>query len=221
MQRKLDESSPPPVPRGRAIVPSVSPFAAPAAVQVRSRSILIDAAACFVATSLGSLAPQAFDLLEPPRHVISANVDPASGKILDRVLIGGLQPFAGEEERVAPPPRFLAYPALASAAAANDAPSETHPAQARASSDRSATAARRSPEMRVADTVPTPETRPADVAAAPESARPAETAEQGGLLSALTPSGLSSKLAPVGQKVWSGAKSVAGVVAGGFSWFDD
>jgi hypothetical protein len=174
--------------------------------------------ACFVATALGSLTPQALTFLEPApiRHGVGF-VDQAGGKFADRVLIGGLQPISWEPAK-APPPAFTTFATPPSAAEARD---EEKPAIRKI-----ATAAQTLARPPVKKSEKTGETTPVDAAppaasetaAAVESNHPSEPADQG-ILAALTPSSLSSKLAPLGQKVWGGAKSVGSALNAGLGWF--
>jgi hypothetical protein len=136
-------------------------------------------------------------------------------------LIGGLQPISWEPAK-APPPAFTTFATPPSAAEARE---DEKPAIRKI-----ATAASGLARPPVKKSEKTGEATPADAAplAAPlaaseaaavgESNRPSEPADQG-LLAALTPSSLSSKLVPLGQKVWSGAKSVGSALDAGVGWF--
>lgn len=201
-----------------ALAPSVAPFAAHHGPQVRSRSILIDAAACFVATALGSLSPQALSLFDiAPTKPIAANADPESGKFTDRVLIGGLRPISWEDgAKVAPAPAFTTAPALPNE---TEEASELHPKAgvglAKPVRDAAPRKPDRAPEAKAPEAAPTP--APAAMAASEPAAPETKPEGQGSqsVLASLTPSAVSAKVA---EKVWSGAKSVGGAVSGGLSW---
>ncbi len=219
MENKLAESVRRPAPRPIMIeAPTVVPFSIHSPVRhVRSRPILIDAAACFIATAMGSLSPQALSLMDlaPPKSVV-ANVDPESGKFIDRILVGGLQPLSWEESEVASAPAFTTVPPLpAGEARAYAAPQKAAPLKAK-------DAVVKKPEKLVASRTPDAAQIPAAAAPHPDmdalatETKP-EPSEQG-VLAALTPASLSAKLVPVGQKVWGGAKSVGGAVSSGLSW---
>jgi hypothetical protein len=200
------------------LAPSATPFAAQHGVQVRSRSILTDAAACFVATALGSLSPQALSLFDvAPTKPVAVNVDPESGKFTDRVLIGGLRPLSWEEgAKVAPAPAFTTAPALPDDA---EEAAELHPKAGVTAAKPVRDAAPKKPERTPEVKAPEAPTAPAPVAmAASEPAAPEAKSEGQGsqsALASLTPSAVSAKVA---EKVWSGAKSVGGAVSGGLSW---
>ncbi|WP_442753763.1 hypothetical protein ACNHKD_12230 [Methylocystis sp. JAN1] len=206
--------------RVSAVTPAVAPFPAHRALQAKSRSILTDAVACFVATALGSLSPQALSLVDfTSTEPVAVNVDPESGKFTDRVLIGRLQPLSWEDgAEVAPPPAFAAAPSFSGDAGASaDLPPKPSLAAARPARDGAPKRIERAPEPKTAEAaaLPTP------ASAANESAAPEARAEgQGlpgsqGVLASLTPSSVSAKVA---EKIWSGAKSVGGVVSDRLGW---
>ncbi len=182
-------------------------------IRAKSHSILMNAAACFVATALGSLVPQAPDLFDfAANKPVAANVDPESGKFTDRVLVGGLQPIAWEEDAaVAPAPAFTTMPILPGSAEA-PAPASPRPraevAPAKPSKEPAPKRTERAPEPRSAEATRSPS--PAASETVPES-----KLEEPGVLASLTPSVVSAKLA---QKVWSGARSVGSAVSGGLNW---
>lgn len=219
MQKKLDECADSiRADKPRRIVieaPRVVPFSLPAPAHPRPRSIYVEAAVCFFATALGSLSPQALSLFDlAPHKAVLGRVDPQSGKFLDRVLVGGLQPISFDDADAAPAPAFTAMQPLASEApayAARQKPVAARPAKEAVMKRAEKPAAAPHP----AEAAPVPAPHAEMDAAAPE-ARP-EPAEQG-VLAALTPASLSAKLAPVGQKVVSGAKSLGGAVASGLGW---
>lgn len=222
MQKKLDDSAVTANPRQIGSGPFVGPFHGHGVTPARSRSILIDAAACFIATALGSLSPQALSLLElAPAQQLAASVDPEGGKFTERVLIGGLQSLSWEDSKASLTPAFTTVPTLPGA---EEAPAfvsrKTVAAPARPVKEPVVKKPEKAPEAKLAEalpvSLPAPAPRPASETVVTAEPKP-EAAEQG-VLSALTPSNLSSKVAPVGQKVWSGAKSLGGVVASGLSW---
>lgn len=200
-------------------VPLVARFSLPRPAAARSRSIFLDAAVCFLATALGSLAPQALNWLDlAPNKPVVANVDPESGKFIDRILVGGLQSLSWDDKNMPAPPAFLSAPTLPAAVAETieDAPRKTVAAAAAKPVKEAQVVkkAEKTPEKAVE--APMPPVRVAAAIPAPDS-KPEPVDE--GLFAALTPSSVSSKLAPVGQRVWSGARSLGGsVVAGGLSW---
>jgi hypothetical protein len=169
----------------------------------------VDAAACFLATALGSLSPQALGLFDfAPTALTVGRPDAQEGKFTDRVLVGGLAPLSWEESRPVPPvPAFLhaswpgpevaGEPPRQIAAAARPVAREPAPRRIEKPSEPV-------PQPAVAEPSRAPETRP-------ES--------EPGMLAALTPSGLSAKLATAGQKAWGGARSLGGAaISGGLSW---
>lgn len=173
-----------------------------------------------MATALGALAPQALNLLDlAPNKTVVANVDPESGKFIDRILVGGLQSLSWDDRNMPPPPAFLSAPTLPAAVAETieDAPRKTVAVAAKPVKEAQLVKkAEKAPEKAAEAPTPTPPVRVAAAVPAPDS-KP-EPADEG-LFAALTPANVSSKLAPVGQRVWSGARSFGGsVVAGGLSW---
>jgi hypothetical protein len=192
--------------------PSANSLSARSRIRARSRSILLDAAICFIATALGSLSPQALGLLDlTPARPIAVNLEPDSGKFTDRVLVGGLRPISWEKAEIAPAPAFLAAPQPTiedGGAPALDRIGATTPAK-----PAKEVGARRA--ERAAETVAPPPAPVVNESVAPETKAAAEQ----GAFAALTPANVSSKLAPFGQKIWSGAKSLGGAVTSGLSWF--
>lgn len=173
-----------------------------------------------MATALGSLAPQAINLLDlAPNKPVVANVDPESGKFIDRILVGGLQSLSWDDRNMPPPPAFLSAPTLPAAVAETieDAPRKTVAVAAKPVKEAQLVKkAEKAPEKAAEAPTPTPPVRVAAAIPAPDS-KPEPVDE--GLFAALTPANVSTKLAPVGQRVWSGARSFGGsVVAGGLSW---
>jgi hypothetical protein len=198
--------------------PSAAPFAAHSGVHVRSRSILIDAAACFVATALGSLSPQALSFFDfDSARPLASNVDPESGKFTDRVLIGGLRPISWEDSAKAPPPpAFTAVALRGGAETPADLPPKAGLAAAKPTKEATPKKLERAPEPKIADAAPAPlETAARPPAAAEPKSEGQSVSVSQGLLAALTPLSVSAKVA---EKVWTGAKSVGGAVSGGLSW---
>lgn len=189
--------------------PHVAPFSAHRRLQARSRSMLVDAAACFVATALGSLSPQALSLFDfPVNRPVVVNIDPASGKFTDRVLIGGLRPIAWEEDaKVAPAPVFTFAPKLQEAEAAPGAYVKAA-APARPARE-TAPKKEKTFETKAAEAPTQP------VAASAPAVVAEQKAEDQGVLATLTPSSVSVKLV---QKAWDGVKSAGGAVTSGLSW---
>ena len=73
------------------------------AVGARSRRILIDAAACFIATSLLAFVPQDWKVDGfIPSQEFASKTDPVSGKFLDRVETPRASLSTFEERRMAP-----------------------------------------------------------------------------------------------------------------------
>jgi hypothetical protein len=198
--------------------PLATPFAARHSAPTTSRAVLTDAAACFLATALGSLTPQALTFLEPApvRHVVASD-DVEGGKFVDRILIGGLQPISFELSK-APPPVFTTIALPPSAA---DAQEDARPAVQKVAIATPALArplAKRS--EKIAETKPASAAPPAATETlASADSRQQEAPAEAGVLAALTPSSLSSKLAPLGRKVWGGAKSVGNALNAGLGWF--
>ncbi len=195
--------------------PSVAPFWAHGGAETKRRSVASEAAACFFATALGSLSPQALSLLDltPTRQpTVSASAE--TSKFTDRVLIGGLRSISWEDAPVTAP-AFTTVQAVPGPAVRDEAPARPSSAPVRAAARK----AEKSAETKIVDQVAA--TRAPESEATPPAAtrepRP-EATEQGGALSALTPSTVSSKLAPIGQMVAGGARTVGSAVAGGLSW---
>lgn len=195
-----------------ANAPFVAPFSAHHMHQTKSRSILIDAAACFFATALGSLSPLALGLFDiGSTKPVVMQVDPQSGKFTDRILIGGLQPITWEEDaKVAPAPAFTTAPALPAGVETAAPPAKIALASGKTAREPVSRRNERAPEAKSAETAMAP-TAPSEPASDPKS----ERTEERSVLAALTPSALSAK---VSEKAWAGVRSVSGVVTGGLSW---
>jgi hypothetical protein len=212
--------------------PCVEPFHLPRAGHARPRPVAIDAMACFLATALGSLAPQALSLfdLAPATAVVGAVV-PADGKFTDRVLIGGLQTLNWDAPATATP-AFVKAPAP-TVAATEPAPARAIPTPpARPARDLAQRRPDKAPEPRLAE-ASAPAPVPAATPASPSAATPADATRPGaepvaeakpaapaehGPLAVLAPAGLTSRLAPIGEKMVNGAKAVGGAVASGLAW---
>jgi hypothetical protein len=231
MQKRLEDQA-----SGRIKIapPSVEPFHLPRPAHPRSRPVAIDAAVCFLATALGSLSPQALDILDlAPSKAVLGHVDPESGKFTDRILIGGLQSLSWNEA-VAAKPAFTKVSAPAgaaeSAASAPPAPVVSPPRAApvppaKPVRELAQRRPEKAPEPKVATAAPPPAPVPAAapvaepkaVLDAVAEAKPA-TASEHGVLSALAPTALTSRLAPVGEKMINGARAIGGAVTSGLAW---
>lgn len=173
-----------------------------AAAVAFSRNFLANTAAGLVtATLLGFWSP-ALQKEEPvqPEIVGKLNIDPASGKILDRVAV--------EEEPTVPQLRLkpvLVNYALPALAPEPPAPAEPAPQMTRKLAAKPQPAAK-APQP----SAPDPESRDMPAESSAAIAAPERMAESEGWMSKLAPGALVSKLAPV-------AGHVSGYVAGGVS----
>ncbi|MGD9657707.1 MAG: hypothetical protein AB7U61_08730, partial [Methylocystis sp.] len=181
------------------------------AAGARSRRLLVDAAVCFVATSLFAALPPQWKSGEALKE-ITFTTDPVSGKIIDRLLSEDPVRDVAERNSVAPAPAvFTVYPREHIYDWSNPiAPvaTETRPAKPM----KVAASRKPSPETRnpVESTPRTPPTKNAEpVAQMDESADQPERS----LLAKFDPTGLPSKLAPHGQKLWNGATTLTGAVS--------
>jgi hypothetical protein len=180
-----------------------------AAAGARSRRLLVDAAVCFVATSLVAALPPQWKNGEALKQ-IAFTTDPVSGKIIDRLLAEEPEREAAESDSAAPAvfavyPREHIYDWSKEIAPVT---TETRPVKP----TKVAVSRKPSPETRnpVESTPRTPPTKNAEpVAQLGESADQPERS----LLAKLDPTGLPSKLAPLGQKVWNRATSLTGAVS--------
>lgn len=182
-----------------------------AAASARSRRLLVDAAVCFVATSLVAALPAQWKNGEALKQIVFTT-DPVSGKIIDRLLADEPEREVAERDSAAPAPAvFAVYPREH----VYDWSKEIAPVTTgtRPVKPTKVAASRKpSPETRnpVESTPRTPPTKNAEpVAQIGESADQPERS----LLAKLDPTGLPSKLAPLGQKVWNGATSLTGAVS--------
>lgn len=198
-------------------VPSVAPISAHHPGQGGSRSLFTDATVCFIATALGSLSPQALNLLDlAPEKPLAFNIDPQSGKFIDRILVGGLRPLSWEEESAPPTPAFLSStPQSAVHLTGEEAPRQVAAASVKLARETATSRKIEKGSEKVGDATPAPPIRPV---AEPVLTQVRSEATEEGMAPALTPSSLSTKLAPVGQKLWSGAKRLGDALTGGVSW---
>jgi hypothetical protein len=140
--------------------------------------------------------------------------DPVSGKIIDRLLSEEPEREVAERDSASPAPAvFAVYPQEHIYDWSNEiAPvtTETRPVKPTkvAASQKTSTERRTSVES----TPPAPPTKNAEPAAAQTMGESADQQEPG-LLARLDPRGLPSKLAPLGQKAWSGATALTGAVS--------
>jgi hypothetical protein len=180
-----------------------------AAASARSRRLLIDAAVCFVATSLVAFLPPQWKNGEALKEM-AFTTDPVSGKIVDRIL--SEEPERDSAARIgAAPAVFALYPREHIFDWSNEVVPET--TETRPVKPTKVAASRKpSPETRnpVESTPRTPPTKNAE----PVAQTMGESADQPerSLLAKFDPTGLSSKLAPLSQKAWNGATSLTGAV---------
>jgi hypothetical protein len=148
---------------------------------------------------------------------VVASDEVEGGKFVDRIMIGGLQPISFESSK-APPPAFTTIALPPSAADAREMAGPAVQKAAIAPPTPARPLAKKS--EKIAETKPASPAPPAaaETLASADSRRQEAPAEAGDL-AALTPSSLSSKLAPLGQKVWGGAKSVGSALNSGLGWF--
>jgi hypothetical protein len=182
-----------------------------AAASARSRRLLVDAAVCFVATSLFAALPPQWKNGEALKEMVFTT-DPVSGKIIDRLLSEESE-RDGAERNGAAPAVFALYPREHVFDWSNEVapvPAETRPVKP----SKVAASRKPSPETRnpVESTPRTPPTNNAE----PVAQMTGESADQPArsLLARFDPTGLPSKLAPLGQKAWSGASELTGAVLG-------
>lgn len=182
-----------------------------AAASARSRRLLVDAAVCFVATSLVAFLPPQWKNGEALKEMVFTT-DPVSGKIVDRLLSEEPERDGAARISAAPAPAvFAVFPRERIFDWSNEvAPvtTETRPVK----STKVAALRKPSPETRnpVESTPRTPPTKNAE----PVAQTMGESADQPerSLLAKFDPTGLSSKLAPLRQKAWNGATSLTGAV---------
>jgi hypothetical protein len=185
------------------------------AVGARSRRLLIDAAVCFVATSLVAFLPPQWKNGEALKEIVFTT-DPVSGKIIDRIdSAEAARPSVASKGATPAPALFALYPQERISDWSNEASAEkteTGPARpTKAVALRKPTSEKRNP---VEPAPPASPTYNAEPPAPPQSMGENAELQERGLLAKLDPTGLSSKLAPLGRKAWNGATSLGGAVSG-------
>lgn len=190
-----------------------------AAIAAKSRKILLNAAACFLGASLLALLPEDWkgdEILAPEETAVE--IDAVSGKFLARVET---------EETLSSPEEKITAPILASLPAyrkfdiASDRESawdEEMPSPA-SKPIREATPKKQArtadpKNADIAESVPTPPSRAKAASQAAEAIDRGADAAERHLLAGLSPSALSSKLAPLAQGAWRGATSLGSTLAG-------
>lgn len=200
------------------------------AVGARSRRILIDAAAFFIATSLLAFVPQDWKVDGfVPAQEFASKTDPVSGKFLERVETPGANLPASEGNRIAPiMANFVAQPNLGTMSdmpkdmankgmANNERPAEK-PTAAVARPPKAVTSKKqeRASETKSLVKAATPSKPAKETVDAPASAQEArqqpEDSEQN-LLTKLNPASLASKLPSVGQKALNSAATLGGALS--------
>ncbi|WP_292532614.1 hypothetical protein [Methylocystis sp.] len=185
-----------------------------AVVSAKSRRLLVDAAVCFVATSLVALLPPQWKSGEALKDIVFTT-DPVSGKIIDRIETPKTERPSFETGGVSLAPAvFAVYPQERISDWSTDSPAEktaTSPVKpTKLVALRKTSADKRIP---VEATVPSPPTENATPAAAAQTTGENAEQQEVSLLAKLDPRGLPSKLAPLGQKAWNGATSLTGAVS--------
>lgn len=180
-----------------------------AAVSAKSRGILIDAAVCFVATSLVAVVPAQW---KNPGALpeIAFTVDPVSGKIIDRIESAQTERPSFELKNAASAPAiFTVYPQDRLAEWSDDSTNTQTPAirPMKVAPLRKASLEKRNP---VESTPPAPPTKNAEPPASAQSMGESVEELDRSLLAKLDPTGLPSKLAPLGRKAWNGATALGG-----------
>jgi len=159
------------------------------AVGARSRRLLIDAAVCFVATSLVAFLPPQWKNGEALKEIVFTT-DPVSGKIIDRIdSAEAARPSVASKGAPPAPALFALYPVAL----------------------RKPSSEKRNP---VESASPASPTYNAEPPAPPQPMGENAELQERGLLAKLDPTGLSSKLAPLGRKAWNGATSLGDAVSG-------
>ena len=185
-----------------------------AALSAKSRRLLIDAAVCFVATWLIAFLPPQWKNGEALKE-FTFTTDPVSGKIIDRIDSAETERPSVKLKDASPAAAlFAVYPQARISDWSYEATAEqTETIPVRPTK---VVALRKpSPEKRnpVESTPPTPPTSNAEPPASPltmgENAEPQERS----LLAKLDPTGLPSKLAPLGRKAWNSVTSLGGAVS--------
>ncbi|RNJ50008.1 hypothetical protein [Methylocystis hirsuta] len=185
-----------------------------AALNAKSRRLLIDAAVCFVATWLIAFLPPQWKNGEALKE-IAFTTDPVSGKIIDRIESAETaRPSLKLKNASTAPALFAVYPQVRITDWSNEAvveKTETIPVRP----TKVVALRKSSPEKRTAveSTPQAPPTANAAPAAAAQTTVGSAEQQEVSLLARLDPRGLPSKLAPLGQKAWTSAASLTGAVS--------
>ncbi|MBG0797678.1 hypothetical protein IYX23_08345 [Methylocystis sp. L43] len=189
------------------------------ALGAKSRRLLIDASLCFVATWLIAFLPPQWKNGEALKE-IAFTTDPVSGKIIDRIESAETERPSLELKSASPAAAlFAVYPQerisdWSNSEWSNEAAAEqTETIPVRPTK---VVALRRpSPEKRnpVESTPPAPPTYNAEPPASPQTMGENAEQQERSLLAKLDPTGLSSKLAPLGRKAWNSATLLGGAVS--------
>jgi hypothetical protein len=185
-----------------------------AALSAKSRRLLIDAAVCFVATWLIAFLPQQWKNGEALKE-IAFTTDPVSGKIIDRIESAESERPSLKLKNAPPAPAlFAVYPQAHISDWSNEAVVEkTETITVR--STKVVALRKSSPEKRtpVESTPPAPPTTNAEPPASLGTMGGNAEQPERSLWAKLDPTGLSSKLAPLGRKAWNSATSLGGAVS--------
>ncbi|MBI5312628.1 MAG: hypothetical protein HZB28_05800 [Methylocystis sp.] len=185
-----------------------------AALNAKSRRLLIDAAVCFVATWLIAFLPPQWKNVEALKE-IAFTTDPVSGKIIDRIESAETaRPSLKLKNASTAPALFAVYPQVRISDWSNEATAEkTETIPVRPT--KVVALRKSSPEKRTAveSTPQAPPTANAAPAAAAQTTGGSAEQQEVSLLARLDPRGLPSKLAPLGQKAWTSAASLTGAVS--------
>lgn len=182
-----------------------------AAASSKSRRLLVDAAVCFIATSLVAFLPPQWKNGEALREIVFTT-DPVSGKIIDRLLETG-EESAARNSGAPAPAVFAVFPQeRISDWSTNAAAEKNEAAPVKATK---LAALRKAPLERKSPVEATPPAPPSDRPAPAAAQTMGENSDQEdrGWLAKLDPRGLPSKLAPLGQKAWNGATSLTSAVS--------
>jgi hypothetical protein len=189
-----------------------------AALSAKSRRLLIDAAVCFVATWLIAFVPPQWKNVEALKE-IAFTTDPVSGKIIDRIETADTERAPPVERKSAAPALFAVYPQARIAGWANqyDPPNALVAEKTEttiAKPTKAVDVRRQSPEKRnpVESSRLAPPTNNAEPVVAQPMGGSADQPERS-FLARLDPTGLPLKLAPLGQKAWTGAAALTGAVS--------
>ncbi|MBM3551177.1 MAG: hypothetical protein FJX45_05285 [Alphaproteobacteria bacterium] len=184
-----------------------------AAASSKSRRLLVDAAVCFVATSLVAFLPPQWKNGEALREIVFTT-DPVSGKIIDRILSEGTGEDSAARDSGAPAPAvFAVFPQERIADWSTKAAAEK--IEAAPVKATKLAALRKAPPEKKNPVEATPPAPPSDRPAPAAAQTMGENSDQEdrGWLARLDPRGLPSKLAPLGQKAWNGATSLTSAVS--------